>query len=332
MRILIVGGTRFVGRAIAEAALARDHAVTLLHRGTTSPAGLDRAEHLLVDRDSDLLHDALHGREFDATIDVCAYVPRQVVSLAEALDGRGGHHVYISTISVYDDEQEAGFGEDGRLARVADPTTEEVTAETYGGLKVLCEQAASDAYGPDHVALVRPTYVIGPHDPTGRFTWWVRRIAAGGRVIAPGPYSAPMQVIDARDQGDWCVRLAESGGHGPFNSASPTPPFGFGDLLDATVRAVGPRDTELVWVDGDWLREQKENGQTLPLWTEGAAENTLAADPTRALNAGLSPRPLTETISDTWDWMRADDPQPSPGWGLEPEREAALLDLWQSRG
>jgi 2'-hydroxyisoflavone reductase len=332
MRILIVGGTRFVGRAIAEAALDSGHEVTLLHRGKTpGPSTLEVAEHLLVDRDSDALGEALTGRQFDATVDVCAYVPRQVTSLAEALDGRGGHHVYISTVSVYEDEQELGFAEDGPLIRLEDPTTEDVTAETYGGLKVLCEEAAVDAYGDDDVALVRPTYVIGPHDPTGRFTWWVRRIATGGRVLAPGPRSVPMQVIDARDQGEWCVRLAESAAAGPFNSVSPAPPFGYGDLLDASVRAVGPHGTELVWVDGGWLRDQGEDGQTLPLWTEGASENVMAADPTRALGTGLSPRPLTETVADTWEWMKEEEPASVPGWGLSADREAELLDLWSRR-
>jgi 2'-hydroxyisoflavone reductase len=331
MRILIVGGTRFVGRAISEAALESGHEVTLLHRGKTRPSTLEEAEHIIVDRDSDRLNDALAGRHFDATVDVCSYVPRQVTSLAAALGDRGGHHVYISTMSVFEDEQEFGFDEDGALVRLSDPTTEKITGETYGGLKVLCEEAAVAAYGKDNVALVRPTYVIGPHDPTGRFTWWVQRIAAGGRVLAPGPHDAPMQVIDARDQGEWCVRLAESKAAGPYNSVSPTPPFGFCDLLEAAVRAVGPHGTELVWVDGAWLREQGEDGQTLPLWTEGVSENVMASNPTRALNSGLSPRPLTETIADTWEWMKDEKPSAVPGWGLAPEREAELLELWEQQ-
>jgi 2'-hydroxyisoflavone reductase len=331
MRILIVGGTRFVGRAIAEAALDSGHEVTLLHRGKTRPSTLEDAEHVLVDRDSDQLNDALAGRHFDATVDVCAYVPRQVTSLAAALDGRGGHHVYISTMSVYEDEQEFGFDEEGPLVRLSDPSTEKVTGETYGGLKVLCEETAVAAYGNDNVALVRPTYVIGPHDPTGRFTWWVQRVAAGGRVLAPGPHDASMQVIDARDQGEWCVRLAESKSAGPYNSVSPTPPFGYGDLLEAAVRAVGPHGTELVWVDGAWLRDQGEDGQTLPLWTEGVSENVMAGNPTRALNTGLSPRPLTQTIADTWEWMKDEQPPHVPGWGISPEREAELLELWEQQ-
>ncbi len=325
MRILFIGGTRFVGRAIAEAARDHDHEVTLLHRGHTRPAGLESVEHLQADRDGDL--SVLAGRSFDATIDVCAYVPRQVGHLAEALDGRGGHHVFISTMSVYADTDAPGLTEDGTLVSLDDPETEEVTAQSYGGLKVLCEREAASSYG-DALTVVRPTYVIGPHDHTGRFTWWVRRIARGGAVLAAGPYDAPMQVIDARDQAEWTVKLAEDGTSGTFNSISPTPPFGFGDLLDAAVRAVGPSGTELVWPDPAWLKDQGETYQSLPLWTEGEHEWTLAGDPTRAFASGLSPRPLTETISDTWSWIQEEQPPLVPGWGLSEEREAELLAAW----
>src|SRR4051794_11294598 len=222
MRFLFIGGTRFVGRAMAETALNRGHGVPLLHRGRTEPVGdaFAEAEHLQADRDGDL--SVLADREFDATVDVCAYVPSQVDRLAEALAGRGGHHVFVSTMSVFADTDEPGLDEDGTLATLQDPSTEEVTAETYGGLKVLCEKQAAKAYG-DALTVIRPTYVIGPHDHTGRFTWWVRRIARGGEVLAPGPYDAPMQVIDARDQAEWTISLAEQGTGGIFNSTSPTP-------------------------------------------------------------------------------------------------------------
>ncbi|MGH3470778.1 MAG: NAD-dependent epimerase/dehydratase family protein [Nocardioidaceae bacterium] len=329
MRLLIIGGTRFVGRAMTVAALEAGHEVAILHRGQSADPELADAEQLPGDRDRDL--SSLDGREFDATIDVCAYVPRQVKSLREALGERGGHHVFISTMSVYADTDEPGLGEDAPLVRLDDPATEEVTGETYGGLKVLCEQAALSSYGEDHVTVVRPTYVVGPHDHTGRFTWWVRRIAHGGEVLAPGPYDAPMQVIDARDQAAWTVRMAAERKTGTFNSVSPTPPFGFGDLLDATVRAVGPSGTTLTWPDPDWLVEQGEGYQSLPLWTEGRREFTLAADPTRAISAGLSPRPLAETISDTWSWIRRDQPALVAGWGISTEHEAALLTSWRAR-
>lgn len=332
MRILFIGGTRFVGRAMAEAAVERGHEVTLLHRGQTVPSGSlasDGVVQLHADRDGDL--SVLAGREFDTTVDVCAYVPRQVTRLAEALDGRGGHHVFISTMSVFADTDEPGLDEDGKLVKLDDPSTEEVTAETYGGLKVLCEKEAASQYGDDALTVIRPTYVIGPHDHTGRFTWWVRRIAHGGEVLAPGPHDAPMQVIDARDQGEWTIKLAEDGQAGVFNSTSPTPPFGFGDLLEATVRAVGPHDTTLTWVEPEWLKGQGEGYQSLPLWTEGGYEWTLAGDPTRAFTAGLSPRPLTETIADTWDWIKEAQPPLVPGWGITEERELELLTAWAGR-
>ena len=323
MRILIIGGTRFVGRAITESALARGHEVTLLHRGSTDPPSLREAEHLRLDRDTDL--SALRGRTFDATVDVCAYLPRQVRTLAEALGDRGGHFVFISTMSVYADTDRPGLTEDAPLVSTPDPSTETVTGETYGGLKVLCEQEAARAYSESGLTVIRPTYVIGPHDPTGRFTWWVRRIARGGEVLAPGPYDAPMQVIDARDSAEWTLDLTEARRAGAFNSTSPAPPFGFGDLLDATVRAVGPSGTHLTWVDGDWLAKQGETHSSLPLWSEGTPEWTLAADPTRAFAAGLRPRPLTQTIADTWEWIRREQPPLPSNWGMSEAREAELL-------
>ena len=330
MRILFIGGTRFVGRAMAESAMARGHDITLLHRGKTTDPIFDDVEHLLADRDGDL--GVLDGRSFDATVDVCAYLPRQVTHLASALGDRGGHHVYISTMSVYEEEQEVGFDESGPLVRLDDPTTEDVTNESYGGLKVLCEEAAVEAYGPDRVAIVRPTYVIGPHDYTGRFTWWVRRIAAGGPVLAPGPQDAPMQVIDARDQGDFTVKLAEDAATGPFNSIWPPLPFRFEGLLKETAKGVGPADTELVWVDGPWLKEQGETGMSLPLWTEGAHEGAMAGDPAKAVAAGLSPRQISETVADTWAWIQETNPPLADGWGITPEREAELLAAWRANG
>ncbi len=329
MRILLIGGTRFVGRAMADAALAADHDLTLLHRGRTDEPDLADAEHLHADRDGDL--SVLGGREFDATIDVCAYLPRQVDSLAAALGGGGGHHVFVSTMSVYDEPEGPGADEDAAVARLEDPETDQVTEQTYGGLKVRCEEQAEAAYGKTGLAVIRPTYVIGPHDHTGRFTWWVRRIARGGDVLAPGPYDAPMQVIDARDQAEWTVKLCEKQTSGVFNSVSPTPPFGFGDLLDTAVRAVGPDDTKLVWADPAWLKEQGETGQSLPLWTEGVKEWSLAAAPTKAVAAGLSFRPLTQTVTDTWEWIKHDQPEPVAGWGISAEREAELLAAWATR-
>jgi len=309
---------------MAQAAIDAGHQVTVLHRGKTAADELADAEHLLADRDQDL--SVLRDREFDATIDVCAYLPRQVESLYDSLGDRGGHHVYISTMSVYADTDQPGLDEDAPLVELDDPTVDTVTNETYGGLKVLCERAAIAAYGEDHVTIVRPTYVIGPYDYTFRFPWWVRRIAAGGEVLAPGPRPSPMQVVDARDHGAWTVKLAETQTAGAFNGIGTGLPFGFADLLDATVEAVGPEGTSLTWVDGRWLAEQGVTGVQLPLWNEGQDEWTLAGSNARAVATGLSPRPLTETISDTLAWIESSGAEPPTGAGLSPEREAELRD------
>lgn len=328
MRLLFIGGTRFVGRAMVQHAIAEGHQVSCLHRGVTDDPAFSEVEHLRADRDQDL--SLLARREFDATIDVCAYVPRQVDELKEALGDRGGHHVLVSTMSVLDDPDGPGVTEDADLVKLPDKGTEEVNGETYGGLKAECEKAAAKAYDAQQLTIVRPTYVVGPYDHTGRFTWWVRRIVRGGDVLAPGPHDAPMQVIDVRDLATWTVGLAEQGTAGVFNATSPVPPFGFGDLLEATARAVGPHDTDLVWVDGGWLAEQGETVRSLPLWTEGRREYMLAADPSRALAAGLETRPLTETVSDTWSWIKDTNPPLVDGWGISTEREQALLAAWRS--
>jgi len=330
MRMLFIGGTRFVGRAMVEAALGRGHQVTVLHRGGTAADQLVDAEHLLADRDQDL--SVLAGREFDATVDVCAYLPRQVESLHRALGDRGGHHVYISTMSVYADTDRPGLDEDAPLVELDDPTVDTVTDETYGGLKVLCERAARAAYGEERLTIVRPTYVVGPRDYTFRFPWWVRRIAAGGEVLAPGPPASPMQLVDARDQGAWTVRLAEEGIPGAFNGIGTGLPFSFQDMLDATVAAVGPAGTTFTWVDGHWLSEQGVTGQDLPLWNEGEDEWTLAASNARAVATGLTPRPLDETAADTLTWIRSSDAEPPAGSGLTPDREAELLSAWRASG
>jgi 2'-hydroxyisoflavone reductase len=323
MRILVVGGTRFVGRHIVESALAAGHEVTVFHRGTSGSDLFPSAEHVLGDRNADL--GRLAGRDWDATIDVCAYVPREVDELAAALDGHGGQHLFISTVSVYAPPPGPGLTEDAELATLDDPTTETVTDQTYGGLKVLCEQAAAGAYGTG-LLIVRPTYVIGPADRTWRFPAWVRRIAAGGEVACPGPASVPMQVIDARDQADFVVHLLEQGRGGTFHTASPRPPFSLGDLLDATVEAVAPAGTSLAWLDPDFLVAEGLDDEAFPFWAPGEDDlDVLAADPSAAYAAGLTPRPLADTIKDTAAWVRDAAGQEPPGRGLAPDREADLI-------
>jgi 2'-hydroxyisoflavone reductase len=324
MRILIVGGTRFVGRHISEAALAAGHELTLLHRSRPGPDLLPEAEHLTADRDGDL--SVLDGRSFDATVDVCAYWPRQVQSLAEALGDRGGHHVYISSVSAYADADHPDGDESLPLATLEpglDPDAAPMTEQSYGPLKALGEEAAVAAYGADAVTIVRPTYVVGPHDPTARFTWWVDRIGRGGRILCPAPGDSPMQLIDGRDQGAWIVGLLESRTAGAFHPCSPTPPWGFADMVEAIAKALGV-DIAPVWIEADALLAEGLDGGIIPLWSEGAYEQVLALDGSAALRTGLTPRPLADTIRDTRDWMATAE-WGRDGSGLDPDREAELL-------
>lgn len=339
MRILIIGGTAFVGRHIAQAALSAGHDVTLFHRGHTGMDLFPEAWHLTGDRNEDL--SALAAGSWDATIDVCAYLPGQVRALAEALDGRGGQHVFISSVSAYQTPIALCFTEDAPLAQLADPMTQEITGQTYGALKAACEHAVTELYGADGATIVRPTYVIGPHDYSGRFTWWVERIARGGAVLAPGSPDYPIQVIDARDLAAWVVTLVDVPVTGVFHAVSPSPPFGFGDLLHAIAAEVAPPETELIWVDRDFLIAEGEDGTSLPMWpgAHGGREIN-AADPSAALAAGLTPRPIRQSIAEIHSHELASPTAIGPvvgvadlgqrEIGLTAQREAELLARWSA--
>lgn len=326
MRILVIGGTQFVGRHIVEAAIGRGHDITLFHRGVTGDDLFPEAEHLHGDRNSDL--DVLAAGEWDATIDTSAYVPRQVRSLAEVLGDRGGHYTFISTISIYADPPEPGIDENAPLRTLEDPTTEAVTGDTYGGLKVLCEEAAHETFGD--VAVVRPSYVVGPHDHTERFTWWIRRFDRGGEILAPGPPDDPMQVIDARDLGSFTVGIVEDRVTGVWHTMTPQPPFTFAEMLDAVAATVAQPDQQITWVDESFLLDAGVEEGEIPLWgARDPQRYVLAADASRALARGLAPRPLTDTIRDTLEWARANPAHVDTG--LSPQREAELLARWHGR-
>jgi 2'-hydroxyisoflavone reductase len=325
MRILIIGGTAFVGRHITQAALDAGHEVTLFHRGQTGADLFRQATHLSSDRNQDL--SALAGRHFEATIDVCGFFPRQVRSLAAALDGRGGRYVFISSMSAYSDAVPPNYDESAPLAEISDPDATELTVENYGGLKVACERASTELFGPD-TTIIRPTYVIGPYDRSYRFNYWVDRLATGGTVLAPGDPSDPIQVIDARDQASWIVSLLARSITGTFHTT--TPPFGFGQMLAEISAEVAPEGTELVWADSEFLVAQGADGNALPLWAEGdsAGLNLSTASPAAAFAAGLAPRPLRQTVAD----IRAAGPGPAGPRRLAPDREAELLALWAAQG
>lgn len=327
-----MGGTQFIGRHVVEGLLASGDEVTLFHRGETNPELFPEAEHLLGDRDADL--GALSGRTWQATFDPSAYVPRQVRALAGALEGRGGRYVHVSSVSAYAPGAPPGSSEELALARLEDPATEVVDASTYGGLKALCELAAHGAFGEasEHpwpavpVSIVRPTYVVGPHDYTGRFTWWVERLARGGRVLAPGPPESPFQVIDVRDLAAFCVRLCHGEASGTFHAVSPAPPFSFGDFLRTAAAEVAPAGTELTWVGADLLLRAGISDSDLPLWGPDESEwGASALDPSRALAAGLSPRPLSRTIRELYEHELGTPTPVDRAVGLSPERERDLL-------
>jgi len=326
MRILLIGGTRFVGRHIVEAALAAGHEVTLFHRGQTGADLFPDVEHRIGDRNSDL--SALAEGRWDATVDTCAYFPRQVHVIADALGERAGHYQQVSSVSAYASPASRGYREDAPLASLDDPSVEEITDETYGGLKVLCERVAVERFGPGSI-IVRPTYVVGPDDYSWRFPWWVARIARGGEVLAPGPADAPSQVIDARDMGAWMIGLLERDESGAFHAVGPSSTFTWGEQLETIASSVAPEGTTLRWVDSDFLLEAKLDDSALPLWP-GADPDMLmmTADPAAALATGLTIRPLAETVRDTLAWTRTvEQPEKS---GISAADETALLEKWLS--
>ena len=321
MRLLLLGGPRFLGRAVADAALAAGHEVTFFNRGRTNPELYPDVERLVGDRAEDL--SPLGGRTWDAVIDTCGYLPGVVGASAEALAGTGVY-CFVSSISVYADFS-VPVDEDSPVAELGDLPADEVTEASYGPLKALSEDAVHEVFD-ERALVVRPGLIVGPHDPTGRFTYWPHRIARGGEVLAPAPPDRPTQSIDVRDLGAWIVSLCERGAGGVFNATHPG--ITFGALLE-TCRTVAGVDADVTWVTPEFLLAH-EVGQwmELPLWLEGT-ETAYAdrVDVSRAVAAGLTFRPLEETVRGTLDAAATTEAA-----GLRPEREAELLEAWHGRG
>jgi 2'-hydroxyisoflavone reductase len=320
VRILVLGGTQFVGRALVEAALAAGDEVTLFHRGRTNPELFPQADHVTGDRDGGLA--PLAGRSWDACVDVSGYLPRVVRDAAQLLAGNVDRYVYVSTISVYADLA-APVDEDGRLASLADPGVETVDGDTYGGLKALCEQVVTDVLG-DRSTIVRPTYVVGPHDHTGRFTWWVHRGARGGDVVVPASCAWRIQLIDVRDLARF-LHGAATGAvpSGTYNAVGPAVETGFVDVLEEAAE-LAETSVRPVVVEDAFLAEHSVTHAELPLWVpEPGWEAWAQVSGERAIAAGLVHTPLVETIHATLDHAATVD-----GVGLTPEREAELLAAW----
>ncbi|HWS53869.1 MAG TPA: NAD-dependent epimerase/dehydratase family protein [Pyrinomonadaceae bacterium] len=338
MKLLILGGTLFLGRHLVEAALARGHEVTIFNRGRRNPELFPEVEKLRGDRDGGL--DALRGGSWDAVVDTSGYVPRLVRASAELLADKVGLYVFVSSVSAYADFSRP-VHEDAPLAAAADETVEEVTGETYGPLKVLSERAAEAAM-PGRVLVVRPGLIVGPHDPTVRFSYWTARVARGGEVLAPGNPARQIQIIDARDLAGWTVRMAEAGRAGVYNASGPDYTLTMGRFLEEC-RAASRSGARLTWVGEEFLLERgAEPWGELPLWIPESSEthgHFLRASVERAVAAGLTFRPLAETIRDTLAWQRENEGRPAPGKDgvpqpdvtLKPERERELLAEWHRR-
>jgi 2'-hydroxyisoflavone reductase len=321
MRVLLLGGPRFLGRAVLDEALRRGHTVTTFNRSGTDAATWAGVESVRGDRDGGL--DPLAGRTWDAVIDTSGYVPRIVGASADLLRDAAGHYVFVSSISVY-----ASFAqvvdETAPVAQLADPGSEDVQAD-YGALKARCEERVEAAF-PGRATHVRAGLIVGPFDPTGRFTYWPHRVARGGEVLVPAPLSRRVQLVDVRDLAAWMVGCAEHHTAGIFNA---TCTYSFADVL-ATAQSVSGAEASFTPVDpafivehgvGEWME--------LPLWIDDRQEDWrhfMDVDASRAAAAGLAPRPLDATVRGALEQARVVD-----GVGLAPERERELLAAWHAR-
>lgn len=368
-KILILGGTGFLGPKTIEAALARGHQVTTFNRGRREKLQpLDMpVERLYGNRDPDLTASdepgsprglaQLAGRRWDVVIDNSGYFPRHVAASATLLAPSVGQYIYISSISAYAENPAAGGDETTKLAELADPTVEDMgkNFENYGGLKVACERAVAAAL-PGRCAIVRPGYIVGPGDPSDRFTYWPVRIAKGGDVLAPGTPDDPLQWIDVRDLAEWLIHLVETTTTGTFNAVAPAHPARWGDVLDTCVRASGS-GARLVWVPGDWLVHHGMGEDAFPIWAAPVGEmaGMHRWSNERAKAAGLRFRTIDDTVRALLAWFPGElerrarvtrelteaaaakgQPPPTLGdpqqlrAGPPPEQERELLAAWQS--
>lgn len=340
LKILVLGGTNFLGPKVVEAARARGHELTLFTRGRRGTDLFPEVERLLGDRDpkkGDGLK-ALEGRSWDAVIDHSGYYPRHVKASAELLAPRVGRCLFVSSISAYKDPTAAGLDETAPLAELADPTVETMGENyaNYGGLKALCEAASAAAF-PGRATIVRPTYIVGPGDPTDRFTYWPARFARGGEIAVPGTPDDPIQIIDVRDLAAWIVRLVEDGTTGAFNALGPTPPYAWGAVVAACERASAATKRSITWIPAEFMERfvKDDDDVTLPIWIapKGRFRGMHAWNNARAVKAGLVQRPLDDVVKDVLAWWGSlpEARRAKLGAGLSPEKESEILAARRAR-
>jgi 2'-hydroxyisoflavone reductase len=327
MKILIVGGTVFLGRHIVDAALAKGHQLTLLHRGQRGAdlfANDSRIDRIIADRNGSL--EALEGKRFDAVIDTSGYTSAQIHAIADLLGDNVAHYTFVSSISAYDTPpRDQSYNEDFPLAQ---------GNEGYGAQKARAEDAIVERYG-QRALIVRPGLIVGPHDPTGRFVYWPLRFLDGGDVLAPGLPDTAIQWIDVRDLAEWIVRCAEAKLVGAFNAITPAKQYSMRDLLDTCSRVAQTNDappSRVYWVDDQKLLDAGVEMWTgLPLWIAASdeASGLMLASAARAMNAGLTFRTLEDTGTAALEWARtlpSDDPKLGREKTLSRERERELLN------
>lgn len=335
MKFLLLGGSAFLGPALIDAAVERGHKITVFNRGHRNVTFPPEVEVLHGDRREDL--SVLRGGEWDAVIDTSGYLPGVVRRSAELLSGVVGHYTFISSISAYAKFELSGIDESAPLKTItaeelaqaeAIPESPGVVAVSYGalygGLKALCEQAATAAM-PGRVLNVRPGLIAGPRDYSDRFTYWVRRVAQGGLVLAPGRPDRPVRVIDVRDLAEWIVRMVDTNQTGTFNATGPESGVTMATLL-ADIKSVTQSNARFTWASDEFLSEHGVAAWSeMPLWIPDDYNGIFAVNNDEATADGLTFRPLTDTIRATWHWDQARDPSLPLQTGLDVGRESELL-------
>lgn len=330
--ILVLGGTGFIGPHMVREALRRGHHITLFNRGKTNSELFPDIELLIGDRNNGL--DALKGRVWDAAIDNSGYVPRHVADSARLLSPSISHYLFISSISAYASFEEANH-EDSPLAAMADETVEEVTGETYGPMKALCEQRVTTEIGEDRTTILRPTYICGPGDHTDRFSYWPIRTMKGGEMLWPGTPGDKAQIIDVRDLANFVVDSVEQRITGTYNTVTPAGSYSMGDLL-ADSMAVTATEVNPTWVSAEFIEQENlAEGRSLPIWSPptGKYAGVAFVNGERAAAKGLRNRPPRETARDLIGWWKTlpEERTQNVRAGLSDEQEAELLAQWHDR-
>lgn len=327
MDILIIGGTQFVGRALVESALAGGHTITLFNRGKTNPDLFPQVTRIAGDRDGEI--EKVGAGPWDVVIDTVGYLPGVVRQSAQYLKDKAQHYVFISTISVYDMEKlEPRFDENAALIEFDGPEEEMPQNSLYGGRKVLCEREVEEAF-PGRNLIIRPGLIVGPHDPTNRYTYWVGRLAKGGDVLMPNIFDQPVQWVDARDLAAFTMKMTEQKATGIYNVTGPDRRITFGDYI-GYCGAASKADSVFHWAEPDWLLENEVTPfMELPMWVPSQMMNPevfMGVNVDKAIAAGLTFLPQEKTASDTLDWLNSLEGTPPGSAGLDPEKEKSLLE------